>query len=55
MNRERWFDSDCKIIRKTLRKVSNQKHRNPDSQELRLRYCDTLEQYKDNIYKTNYN
>ena len=26
-NRDMWFDSDCKTIRKTLRKVSNQKHR----------------------------
>ena len=46
MNRERWFDSDCKTVRKTLRKVSNQKHRNPDSQELRLTYGETLKQYK---------
>ena len=33
-------------IRKTLRKVSNLKHKNPDSQELRLSYCETLKQYK---------
>ena len=62
MNRERGFDSDCKNIKKTLRKVSNLKRRNPDSQELRCSYCETLKQYKNtlrtkknNIYKTNYN
>uniref|UniRef100_A0A671YR74 ribonuclease H n=1 Tax=Sparus aurata TaxID=8175 RepID=A0A671YR74_SPAAU len=49
MNRERWFDSDCKTIRKTLRKVSNLKHRNPDSQELCLSYCETLKQYKNTL------
>ena len=46
MNRERWFDSDCKTIRKTLRKVSNLKHRNPDSQEDHLIYCGTQHNIK---------
>lgn len=48
-NRERWFDSDCKSIRKILRNISNQKHRNPDSLELRLSYCETLKQYKNTL------
>ena len=38
----KWFDNDCKNIRKTLRKLSNQKHRDPDNQNIRLRYYDTL-------------
>ena len=49
MNRERGFDSDCKNIKKTLRKVSNLKRRNPDSQELRCSYCETLKQYKNTL------
>uniref|UniRef100_A0A671UAW8 ribonuclease H n=1 Tax=Sparus aurata TaxID=8175 RepID=A0A671UAW8_SPAAU len=42
----KWFDSDCKNIRKTLRKLSNEKHRDPNNQNIRLRYHDTLKQYK---------
>ena len=30
-NTRRWFDSDCKSTSKTLRNISNQKHRNPDT------------------------
>ncbi len=48
-NRGQRFDSDCKTIRKILRNVSNQKHRNPDSQELRLKYCETLKLHKNTL------
>ena len=39
---DNWFDADCKIIRKKLRTLSNQKHRDPNNGELRLHYCETL-------------
>ncbi len=55
MNRELWFESDCKTIRKTSRNVSNQKHRNPDSQELRLKYCETRKLYKNTLRAKNNN
>jgi hypothetical protein len=43
---DNWFDADCKIIRKKLRTLSNQKHRDPNNGELRLQYCETLKLYK---------
>ena len=43
---EKWFDSDCRCLRKTLRKLSNEKHRQPDNHELRLRYCESLKLYR---------
>ncbi len=46
MNRERWFDSDCKTIKKILRNVSKQKHRNPVCQGLCLKNRDTPKLYK---------
>ena len=35
---DNWFDADWKIIRKKLRPLSNQKHRDPNNGELRLHY-----------------
>lgn len=43
---EKWFDSDCRRLRRTLRKLSNQKHRQPDDHELRLQYWETLKLYR---------
>ncbi len=43
---DKWFDLDCKALRKNLRNVSNQKHRQPDNPDLRLHYCAALKQYK---------
>jgi hypothetical protein len=43
---DNWFDADCKIIRKKIRTLSNQKHRDPNNGELRLHYCETLKLYK---------
>ena len=48
---EKWFDLDCKIIRKKLRKLSNQKHRQPNSADLHLRYHEELKQYKKTLRK----
>ncbi len=43
---ESWFDSDCKKIRKNLRQLANQKHRQPDSSDLCLHYYEELKKYK---------
>ena len=40
------FDNDCKNIRKTLRKSSNEKQRDTNNQNIGLHYYDTLKQYK---------
>lgn len=44
--KEKWFDEECKTRREKLRQLSNQKHKDPDSPDLRLRYCEALSQYK---------
>ncbi len=41
-----WFDTDCKMIRKNLRMLSNQKHRDPHNADLGILYCETLKLYK---------
>ncbi len=46
LDTDRWFDSDCKALRKNLRNVSNQKHSQPENQALCLHYCEALRQYK---------
>lgn len=46
INNNKWFDIECKNLRKTLRRLSNQKHRDPDNQNIRLQYDDVLKQYK---------
>lgn len=40
------FDTDCKMIRKNLRMLSNQKHRDPHKADLCILYCETLKHYK---------
>ena len=46
---EKWFDSECKSMRKKLRQLSNQKHRDPDNQDLRIQYGDTVKEYKQTL------
>ncbi len=46
---EKWFDSDCKTLRKQLRKLSNLKHKEPYNADIRTEYCSKLKQYKDTI------
>ncbi len=46
LDTDKWFDLDCKALRKNLRNLSNQKHRQPDNPDLRLHYCEALKQYK---------
>ena len=50
-HKEKWYDEECEIIRKQLRKLSNQKHREPQKAELRQKYHETLKQYKKTIYQ----
>ena len=35
---KRWFDDDCKLVRKSLKVLSNRKHRDPCNQALRQEY-----------------
>ena len=37
-NNDKWFDEECKNLRKKLRNLSNQKHRDPENLSLRLHY-----------------
>ncbi len=46
---EKWFDLDCKTLRKQLRKLSNLKHKEPYNADIRSEYCSKLKQYKDTI------
>ena len=46
---ENWFDTECKNIRKNLRKLSNQKHNQPYNSDLHLKYCQTLKEYKNTL------
>jgi len=46
---EKWFDSDCKTLRKQLRKLSNLKHKEPNNTDLRTEYFSKLKIYKDTI------
>ena len=43
---EKWFDNDYKNLTKSSGNVSNQKHREPDNNNMRLQYGETLKQYK---------
>jgi hypothetical protein len=44
-NNYKWFDEECKNLRKKLRNQCNQKHRDTYSLNLCLRYGKTLKQY----------
>ena len=46
---DKWLDDECKNTRKTLKNLSNQKHRDPDNNNIRLRYYETLKQYRNTI------
>lgn len=41
-----WFDAECQSLRKEIRKLSNQKHRDPNDTSIRHLYCETLRLYK---------
>ena len=46
---EKWFDLECKRLRRSFRNLSNQKHREPDNQQIRNKYLQTLKQYRHTI------
>ena len=43
---KKWFDRECRLNRHGLRRVSNQKHRDPFNSELRKKFHKTLTNYK---------
>ena len=43
---KKWCDCECRLKRHELRKLSNEKHREPLNSELRKRYHKTLNDYK---------
>lgn len=51
---DKWYDNDCKNLRRQLRDLSNLKHRDPDNQDTRLQYGETLKHYKNTIRKKKY-
>ena len=50
-NNDKCFDEECKNIRKKLRNMSNQKHRDPENLSLRLHYGESLKQYRNTLRK----
>ena len=49
---KKWFDKECRYKRHELRKLSDQKHRDPLNSTLREEYHNVLKQYK-NLLKQN--
>ena len=49
---KKWFDKECRYKRHELRKLSDQKHRDPLNSTLRKEYHNVLKQYK-NLLKQN--
>ena len=47
----KWFDEECKNLRKELRNLSNQKHSDPENLSLRLHYGESLKQYRNTLRK----
>ena len=45
ISNKKWFDKECKDLRRNLRKLSNQKHRDPNNNELRQKYWETHKEY----------
>lgn len=43
---KRWFDNDCKLARKSLKVLSNRKHRDPCNQALRQEYHNAHKNFK---------
>ena len=44
--KKKWFDSDCRNLKKELNSFSKQKHRDPFNELARIKYRDKLKQYK---------
>ncbi len=48
---EKWFDNDCKRLRKEVRILSNQKHRDADNENILHLYHEKLKQYRNTLRK----
>ena len=46
---KKWFDKECRIKRHELRKLANQKHKDPTNLGLRNAYQTALKIYKDTL------
>ena len=46
---KKWFDKDCRFKRHQLRKLANQKHRDPNNIEIRGVYHTVLKDYKNTL------
>ena len=46
---KKWFDKECRLQRHSVRKLANQKHRDPLNTELREKYHVTLKIYKNTL------
>ena len=44
--KKRWFNKECEIARKILRKSANQKHRNPENKNLRIAHSQSIKEFK---------
>ena len=51
MLNKKWFDKECRIKKIELRKLSNQKHRDPLNANLREKYHIVLTEYKKLLYR----
>ena len=52
---KKWFDKECRLKRHEVRKLANQKRRNPMNTELRKAFHDTLLGYKNVLPKKQQN
>ena len=50
-NNDKWFDEECKNLRKKLRNLSKQKHRDPENLSLCLHCGESLKQYRNTLRK----
>ena len=55
LSNKKWFDRDCRLKKHELRKLSNQKHRDPLNVTLREKYHDVLTEYKKLLCKKELN
>ena len=46
---KKWFDKECRLKRHSVRKLANQKHRDPLNNEIRNEYHNALRIYKDTL------
>ena len=47
--KKKWFDKECRLKRHSVRKLADQKHRDPLNTEIRDKYHVTLKIYKNTI------